>query len=339
MSKTKPADGLTSADIKKQIEEATKTEKAKTDIKDSGMPITGQLANEINATASTPEAKPITESKPQEVTPPAEQKPTNSNQVDFKEWARKKGIDWTTDTSILEALHKSDQEFHRKRAEERAKEVAQPPYNPPAYQPPQYVQPAGYPPAYAPQPAYQPQMPRNVVENVARAYNMTVEDTERLAAFNRDFFEAAMQQERARQAREMEALKKENQKNSVFRELSSDPVFRQPEVAIEFHNVLDQMQTRDPNSFEQDPGTYKKAYDQALVNIARRNLEGKSLQEGIPPVARMMTPPSIPPRPLGTGSAGGASELENEIDPTQFAKLSLEEKRRVLEKAGLRPAY
>jgi hypothetical protein len=148
-----------------------------------------------------------------------------------------------------------------------------------------------------------------------------------------------MQNERVKQQRELDGMRRENEKNSVFRELSSDPVFRQPEVAIEFHNVLDRMQNSDPSAFEQNPSAYKRAFETALQNIARRNLEGKSLQEGVPPLARMVVPPSMPPRPLGTGSGGGALENEQGIDPSQFAKLTLDEKRRVLEKAGLRPAY
>lgn len=325
MTENKTEVRLTSAEIKKQIEAA------KTEIKDSGMPLNGMLANEINASASTPENKPIAESKPEPIQA-AEQKPTGS--VDLKEWAKKKGIDWTTEDSVLSALRKSDEAFHKRQQEKKSRE-SQPPAPNYAPQQPAYQQPYGYQQAYVPQPPNS----RQIVENVARQYNMLPEDVERLAAFNRDFFETAMASERQRQAKEMEAIRVENQKNSVFRELSSDPAFRNPEVAVEFHNVLDVMQEQEPESFERDPSAYKRAYDKAMANIGRRYLEGRPLQEGVPPTATPVNLPTKPPRQLGTGSGGGSLENENGIDPKEFAKLPLEEKAKFLAKMGLKPAY
>lgn len=334
MSEQTPNEKVTSADLKKQIEEATKTEKAKKSAKESSLPLTGMIAAEINASEpSTTVVTPKAESKPDPVTPAAETATAPKESGDFKEWAKKKGIDWTTDDSVLSALHKSDQEFHRKQAERKAQEKQvqqQPPYTPPSYAPPA--------PNYGYQPAYQiPQ--RQLVENIARQYNMTPEDVERLAAFNRDFFETAMKTERERQAQDMDSIRVENQKNSVFRELSSDPVFRKPEVAIEYHRVLEEMQDQDPHSFEKDPNAYRRAFDRTLQNIARRNLEGRPLQEGNPLNALPMTPPLTPPRSLGQGSGGGAYENENGIDAAQFGKLSVDEKRKVLERAGLIANY
>lgn len=313
---------LTSADIKKQIEEA----KAKEDLKNSGLPLNGQIANEINATGSTPKAEPKAESKPQETSSPAEKAVKDT---DFQEWAKKKGIDWTTDDTVLAALHKSDQAFHRKRQEDKVKEEANrmPPqysYSPPVT-PPAYVSPA-------------PQLPRATVEHMARLYNVTPEDFERMMLINRDFFEAAMQQERQKQNTKFEAIERENKKNSVFRELSLDPVFRKPQVAIEYHNVVESMQNANPQLFEEDPNAYKSAYEKALANIARRDLEGQQLTEGVPPMARNMIPTS-PPKPLGQGSGGGSYENESAIDPKEFARLSVEDKKKVLLKMGLVQSY
>lgn len=338
MSEQTPNEKVTSADLKKQIEEATKTEKAKKSAKESSLPLTGMIANEINASAaSTPDATAKAEIKPQETSSPAEKETAEGSMtqksVDFKDWAKKKGIDWTTDDSVLSALHKSDQEFHKKQAERKAQDRQNQQSVPP---PPSYAPPA---PNYGYQPAYQPIPQRQLVENIARQYNMLPEDVERLAAFNRDFFETAMKTERERQAKDMESIRVENQKNSVFRELSSDPVFRRPEVAMEYHRVLDEMQDQDPHSFEQDPNAYRRAFDRTLQNIARRNLEGQPLQEGVSPNAYPITPPLNPPRTLGQSSGGGAYENENAIDLAQFAPLPLEDKRKLLERAGLRPAY
>ncbi len=321
---------LTSADIKKQIQ--AKTE----DLKNSGLPITGQVANEINANPSTPEKSVKAEVKPDPQVEAAKKvedlKPSDQHSVDLKEWAKKRGIDWTTEETVLSALRKSDQEFHRRQEERKAKEPAnQPGYVPPAYTPPTQTY-QNIPPAYAPQPA--PANNRAMFENLARIYNMPVEDVERLMAFNRDFFQAASEQERIKTRAELEEIKRENLKNSVFRELSSDPAFRKPEVAVEYHRVLEEMQNSDPQYFEQDPNAYLRAYDKTLINIARRNLEGQPLQEGIPPIAK---PPVTPPRPLGQGSGGGSQENENQFNMATFAKASVDEKARILEGMGLRP--
>lgn len=322
----KPEARMTSADIKKQIQ--AKTE----ELKNSGLPITGQVANEINANPSTPDkpAKAEVKADPQNEAPKKVEdlKPQNNDSVDLKEWAKKRGIDWTTEDSVLAALRKSDQEFHRRQQERKAKEPAnQPGYVPPAYNPP----PAYTPPSY---PQAQPPTNRAMLENLGRIYNMPPEDVERLMAFNRDFFQAASEQERNRLKAELDEIKRENIKNSVFRELSSDPAFRRPDVAVEYHKVLEDMQNNDPQAFEQDPNAYLRAYDRTLINIARRNLTGQPLEEGVPPIPK---PPTNPPRPLGVGSGGGASENESGFDMRQFSKASVEEKARILEGMGLRP--
>jgi hypothetical protein len=252
--------------------------------------------------------------------------PTADN-ADLKDWAKKKGIDWTSDDSILAALKKSDQEFHKRQAERKAAEQKNPGFVQPAYTPPPPI-PQGY--------QNQTLAQRQLLENVARQYNMPVEDAERLMAFNRDFFEAMSRPERERQEREIELIKRENQKNSVFRELASDPVLKKPEVALEFNKVIAAMQVEDPQSFEQDPNVYTRALDKTLLIIARRNLQGQPLEEGVPPVARL---PTNPPPQRGGNSGGGASENEAGIDPVAFARMSLDDKKKVLEKAGLRAAY
>lgn len=171
----------TAADIKKQIQQAQE------ELKNSALPVTGMLANEVNANTITAEA----EVKPEQPRVAAkrleEPKPSESkDQLDVKEWAKKKGIDWTTDESILKALHKSDQAFHEKRQKERQMEPAnQPGYIPPAYTPP----PAQYQPA--PNYAQAPQNNRAMIENIARTYNMTADDAEKLLPMMKDFYEAA----------------------------------------------------------------------------------------------------------------------------------------------------
>lgn len=325
----------TAAEIKKQIEEATESDKMKEAVKDGSLPLTAAVVNEINASpVSTPEVKSVSESKPNPEDKAAEIATGHENgSVDLKEWAKKRGIDWTTEDSVLSALRKSDQEFHKRQQEKKAKEMEK------VYTPqPAYIPPPAYT-GYSQSPYVPPQNPRQIIEELARQANMTPDDFERVAKVSREVYEAAAQADRARWQADMEGIRVENQKNSVFRELSSDPVFRRPEVAIEYHNVLEQMQSSDPQSFEKDPTQYKRAFDRALSNIGRRNLEGKPLSEGVSPVPIGMTPPLTPPRPFGQGSGGGYSESESTIDPKEFAKMSLEDKRKLLDGMGLRPSY
>lgn len=322
----------TSAEIKREIEEASKQQresKIKLDLKESGMPLVSAVASEINAIGSTTETSPQAGSKTEPAQPPAQpaSERAAAESVELKEWAKKKGINWETEESVLSELRKRDQEFHRKQAERKAREATERPPVAPAWTPPPAYQPnfQGNPGVYAPPP------PRAVIENLARQYQMTPEDVERLATFNRDFFEAMMGRERQRQAQELETLKNENMKNSIFRELSADPVFRRPEMALEFHNVLEEMQEIDPRSFEQDPSAYRRAYDKALANIGRRNLEGNMAMNGL----QTSQLPTMPPRALGTGSGGGREEREDAISANEFARLPVDEQKKVLEKMGL----
>ena len=337
----KTTEGLTSADIKKQIMEATRESKAKTQAKESGIPLTGMVASEINATDPIPEIEPKTESKSEPIK--ATEKDT-AQSVDYKEWAKKKGIDWTTEESILKALHMSDVKFHERQAERKAKEAIEKGQSnwPPGYQAP-------IPPQYPPnqpvfngyqQPTYVPSNQRQIIEDLARQNNMTPEDFERVAKVSREVYEASAIADRQRWQSELEEIKRKEEKNSVFRELSSDPVFRRPDVAVEFHNILDQMQSADPQSFEKDPTQYKQAFDKAVNNLGRRYLEGRPLQEGVPLQANgVQVPPMTPPKPYGQGSGGGYNENENAINPEEFAKMSLKDKKALFERMGLRTQY
>lgn len=199
--------------------------------------------------------------------------------------------------------------------------------------PPQWTPSSPYQPAYPPANPYPPYGapdPKQMAEELARQYEFAPEDVRRLAKFNRDQFEAMMAAERQRHAQELDAIKRENVKNSEFRELAADPVFRKPEVAMEFHNVLEKMQESDPDSFSQDPRAYRKAYDQALINYARRNLEGS-----LPNTVQEFQLPTNPPKPLGQGAGGGRDTNENGMTQAEFNALPVEEKRKVLDRMGL----
>lgn len=333
----------TSAELKKQIDEATKAakeQKVKVDLLNSGLPITA-IADRINGNSTTDAPKAESKSQPAQgsETPPAqpatEKVAAPQESVELKEWAKKKGINWDTPDSVLLELRKKDQEFHRKQAE-RKREMGE---RPPVGQPPQGWTPAPtYQPAYQPVPQYPNYAPnqRQVIENLARQYNMLPEDFERFAQLNRDMTSTMLEQERQRHQRELEEMKKENIKNSEFRELSADPVFRRPEVAEEFHNVLEQMQESEPDSFENDPYAYRKAFDRALQNIGRRNLE-RSFDTTQDAGFQL---PKNPPKPLGTGAGGGRDLNENGVTMNEFERMSVEDKRKYLDSLRLvQPKY
>ena len=239
------------------------------------------------------------------------------NGVDLQEWAKKKGINWTTDEDVIAALRKSDEEFHKKRQEKLREQGAQ--YANPV---PQYTPPPNYsvPQNYA-------NDPKRITETLARQYNIPVEDIERLSMFNRDMFNAMMQQERMRYQSEMESIRRDTAKNAIFQELSSDPLLKRPEINYEFHKVLEEMQETDPNSFNEDPSKYKYAYEKALANYTRRNLQGNNGSDFVPPT----TPP--PTKQQGSNE----SQPENELPGVkEYAKLSLDDKKRILNKIGAR---
>ena len=322
----------TAADIKKQIEEAARIEKAKTGIKESGMPLTNQLANEINASESTPANALKVEDKPEHQNGAAKgvEASKSSKGGDSLEWAKKKGINWTTNEEILSAMQESDRLYHEKRQQDKIRQAANPPQ--PIYQPP-------VAPQYAPPPPYVPPVQANqaVLANIAQTYGIPIEDAARLMPLLNDFMQVAGRQQQAELKAQIDAIRIEGEKNSMFRELSSDPVFRNPVVGEEFHRVMDEMQASDPRSFE-NPTAYKRAFQQAVFNIGRRNLEGRSLQEG-QPLSPGNSLPLTPPRPLGNGSGGGAVEDEQGIDSQAFAKLSLADKKAELLRRGIMAPY
>lgn len=325
----------TSAELKAEIQAAqtaVREDKKKTDLLQSGLPIAA-IADQINANSTT--QAPKTESKPQPAqTPvePAAEKATVQS-VELNEWKKKKGINWDTPDSVALELRKLDQEFHRKRAEDLKVPDQRPPQSngwtpQPTYPPPQPVNP--YPPYVQPV-----QNQRQLVDNLARQYGVLPDDFEKIAAIQRDLTAAMMEQERQRHAKELDDMKRENIKNSEFRELSADPVFRRPEVAKAFHEVIEDLQGSDPASFSQDPYVYRKAFDRALTNIARRNLEGSVSVESSP-----FQLPNTPPKPLGISAGGGRETNENSLTQAQFDRLSVDEKRQVLSQMGLvQPKY
>jgi len=318
---TEPQGHETSVDLKMRIEKK-QAELAEAKSAKRGRPLqegkTPKI-DEVSEPVKTKAAQPSKEAQPQE------EKTDSKNSVDLQDWAKAKGVDWTSDTSVLEALRKSDIEFHRKR-EEKLKALAQnapsvAPVAPSPYQPP-YYQPTGYQP-----PPIQPN--QVMLDNIARQYNMTPEDVERLLKFNRDQFEIMQRNYDQQIQRRFAEIQRDTNKNSIFQELSSDPIFRNPEVLNEWHRTVEEMQDRDPQSFE-DPSNYRRAYDETLKNIGRRYLQGNNTRSS---KSDIFASPTNPPRPTGT-SGEGTMPNDSEMVPINYDRLSVEEQRAYLSKLG-----
>jgi len=320
-----PQSSDTAADLKMKIE---KMQAQRSDAKGStGKPLVYEKvpnssgpsqevkANKTKVEGAVPQAIPSPEKRDTKTESPKQS-------VDLQNWAKSKGIDWTSDTSVLEALRKSDMEFHRKRQVEKSKDVSN--MSAPAYQ--QSFQ----PPAQVPNPPIS--LPRQAIGQIARSYNLAPEDAERLIAFNNDFMEAKLNQERARLQKEFDELKKSNAKNDIFRELSSDPAFKNPQVIHEYYRTIEELQERDPRAFDEDPSVYKRAYDQVLINYARRNLQGETLS--FERNENSFLPPSTPPRSIGKGGTG-EMHRESELSSEDFSRLSVEEQKTILSRMGL----
>jgi hypothetical protein len=327
---TEPQGHETSESMKMRIEQK-QAELAQAKVAKRGQPL---------QEGKTPKVEDVKEPVKTEIAEPekaqSEGVKTEPESVDLKDWAKKKwpqlkDVKFDSETSVLEALRKSEIEFHRKR-QEKLKEQAQnaPPVAPVAPQPYQ-------PPYYQPQAYQPPPVPQNqqMLENIGRQYNMAPEDVERLLKFNRDQFEIMQRNYDQQIQQKFKAIQQETQKNTVFQELSSDPAFRNPEVLNEWHRTVEEMQDRDPQSFE-DPSSYRRAYDETLKNIGRRYLQG--VNKGASK-SDIFSPPSNPPRPTGL-SGEGALENENELSMAQFEKLDPDEQRKVLVRMGrVQPKY
>lgn len=245
---------------------------------------------------------------------------TPKEEVDPIEWARKKGL--TSEESIARSLREMESEFHRRNQgkwQAPAQNAPQPVTAPP---PPSYTAPVqGYQ-----QPSVPMQIPRQLLENIGRQYNMNVDDAEKLLNFNRDFYESMMVNERKRHDQEMTEFRRENTRNSEFRSLMLDPAFKHPQVQMEVSRILKE----DPTAFEREPEPFKWAYKEALVEMARRNLQGNETTDSSN--ASMFTPPTKPPTQLGTSA--GAEPVG--LSAQEFARLPVEDKAKILNQMGAR---
>ena len=216
---------------------------------------------------------PIPSHAPEPTTQPeatVTQQPSDAEKPkdDPMEWARKKGFKSPED--MARALLQKEQEFHQSRQKQNGQQQ-QPPAPPmPTWQPaPDMGYGNAYPPP--PMPFYQPPVD---VRRLASSYEMLPEDFDKVARVAADLTRAAIEQERTRWNSEMSSIRRTTERNNEVMTLMQDPAFRDERVQREIHAVIDS----DPTIFQR-PGAYSSAFEKALGNLARKQLQQGVTQE------------------------------------------------------------
>lgn len=318
-----PKKGETSAQFKARIEE-TKREMARADAQ--AKPPEPPPAPAPTPAPQQPEQVPPTPATNPNPEPPATKSAVTGNK-EIDEWLGKKGFKTNEDVAI--SLRELEREFHQNKRNERPPEVPPvAPAAPPVPQPPAWN--VAPPPAPAPQPAA-------TLEQMAARYGMTVEDFERVVAVVNDMTEGKVQRH-IRDAVTPLARNVQDVSHQVSRQqeivtLMSDPIFKNPQVQFHMHRVLEE----NPRIFDSYPQPYRYAFNQAMLRIARTNLEGQG-PRGTPEPSLVATPTGRPPTVAG-GNGGGGGGAPSGISPEQvspevFARMSLEQKRDHLRAVG-----
>lgn len=221
--------------------------------------------------------------------PVAQSESPKEDKDDPVKWAESKGF--KTSEDLARALLAKEQEFHKRNQAGHPgyKDLGQPQTPPQA---PQW-QPAPVVPQYQPQ--YQ-QPPRIDPRQIAAYYpQLAPEDVERVLPLVIDAAQAISARERAEVERRFATIERTTQRNNEMMSLMQDPAFKDPKVQKEIHEILDS----DPSIFQRErlPLTY--AYDRALGNLYR-----KQLQQGVSE-ERITTKPPV--------TAGGGNGSANTV--------------------------
>jgi hypothetical protein len=265
----------------------------------------------------TPSPEPIPSPAPEvapEPTPPVTPTPQASKpEDDPMEWAKKKGL--KTPEDMVRALQQKEQEFHKRNQaghpgyQDLSKDNHQP-LPPPQWQPrPEmggYQQP---PPGWG--------MPRSTDrerEIAARLFpELNPDDAKVFVPAMFEVANAAARQVRADMQQQYAHIERATSRNNELMTLMQDPAYRDVRVQQEIDRVTDS----DPSIFERERFPHVAAFNQALANLAR-----KQLQQGIIP--ENQTPSSKPPFTAGGGN-GSANTAPQRITQEVFDTWSVEE--------------
>lgn len=255
-------------ELKRQIEQKAEEEKEKAALEPSPEP--------APSPAPVPETQPsvIQESKPKQE--PAKVEPAKAEDDPLK-WAEKKGFKSPED--MARALLSKEQEFFRRNQaghpgyKDVVVDPTAVPNRPPAWQPSPQM------PTY--QPAYYPPPVPNVPRQIADMYpQLNPEDIQKVMPLIVDTAKAI----NANLEREVMDLRRATSRNNEMMGLMQDPAFRDGRVQKEIHSILDS----DPSIFQRERTPLVYAYEKAMVNLARKQLQEGAKEE---PTPKGNTPP------------------------------------------------
>lgn len=245
------------------------------------------------------------------------------NDKDPMERARRKGLD--TPEALARSLASLEDEFHRRnqaghpgyRDVQNGNPAPQP--TPPQNWNPQPMAPNYPPPGYG----YPPPMPnrRDVSRSLAEKYGMDPEDVERLMPMMVDAAEAIASRRTQHLERELMGVRRQSERNSEFNQLMQDPAFADPRVQTEMREVL-----KDGSLFQQGGRAYTTAFNLALANLARKQLQ-QEMPKGNP------NPTNNPPFTAGGGN-GSANTAPYAINEKVFLGWSEEQQKAFIESNG-----
>lgn len=284
-------------EMEQQLEQAIAEEKAAKAVPET-VPSPEPAPEVVPEAVATPE--PTVTPQPSE---PVEQpKADTTVKDDPMEWAKKKGLKTPEDMARL--LRQKEQEFHQSRQKEQNQV------------PPQTWQPRpdnGYQPTHQmpAMPFYQPPQPRLNPREIAQYYpQLAPEDVERVMPIIVDAAEAISNRKMAafeqRWGVQVGAIQRDTERNNELMTLMQDSAFRDSRVQKEVHEVLDS----DPSIFQRERTPYAYAYEKALANMTRKQLQQGVIQE--------TTPKNTPPVTAGGGN-GSANTSPFKVTEQLFA--------------------
>lgn len=313
-------DGPTAEQIKAQILERQrelKVRKAVSTPPPQPEPSVSQPAPApVQAPAATVEDKPA--SQPEISSGGVTPAPASAGKDGTQDWMKKKGFKSVED--MARSLRELERELTRSR-QEKHKEA---PVPPPVYQ---------YPPQY-------PMQPAPSEEDIARRYNLDPDDLRRVGPLIADMTDAKVERKIASTVMplhtEVKALQRELARERDFQTVREDPLFKNPRVQHEMHQILEQ----NPSILEIEPAPWRYAFNEALRSLGRRIVEGSIEPEDTPAVSGTAPYPTTPPKTAGGGGqvvAGGPGIAPpNPLDPQKFSRMPAEDMKKVLEQMGAR---
>lgn len=324
--------GETAADFKKRIEETQRELKREEAARNAPkvQPEPSKSVEVVTPAQVTPASPDLTRQERPQVAPTMA---TGNPEVD--EWLGKKGFKSMEDMAV--SLRELEREYHRKAQETRTPTPPAPPVMAPpipgvtGYPP---SAPPVYPGAWYP-PAPPPPAPN--AEELAKRYNMTPEDFERVASLANDMAEAKLDRRLSAimpgLTSKVQNIERETEKQRDLVNLMADPVFKNPQVQFEMHRVIEE----NPSIFEKSTLPYRTAFNEALTRVARATLGGTGTPA--PATTPGRTPGARPPQTAGgngNGGGGAPSETPSEVTADAFARMSLKEKAEYLRAVGAR---